>query len=224
MKGSLITLEGISGTGKTFYKKKLQEEFKDNESVVFIKEIFDEVHEGLSKKIFSALRHTGDRFFNMGVPLTETFLLLAGSMYKYESVVRKMLEEGKIVIEDRGIDTVAVYQALLISAQTGEDPLKCSSDILNFISKFRALPDTTFLLERDVETSIRRAEIRDDNPYTEEQVEYLKTVDSLYSAYADRHQDRIVRLDLEKETEVDIFDKMKEVIDEKLQEEIIEVE
>ena len=77
MKGTLISLEGISGTGKTFYRKKLEEEYKDNNGIIFIKEIFDEAQKGLNSKIFSALYHTEDRFFNMGVPLTETMLLLS---------------------------------------------------------------------------------------------------------------------------------------------------
>ena len=94
MKGKLLSLEGISGTGKTFYREQLEKNINNQENILFIKEIFNETQEGLNQKIFSALYHTEDRFFNMGVPLTETMLLLSRSMYKYESTIRQALEDG----------------------------------------------------------------------------------------------------------------------------------
>lgn len=208
MEGKLLSLEGISGTGKTYYRKKLEEKFKDNNEVIFIKEIFDEVHEGLGKKIFSALYHTEDKFFNMGVPLTETMLLLSRTMYKYESTIKKALNEGKIVIEDRSIDTISIYQAVLIAQKMGGNPLEIADDIYSFAEKFRRVPETTFLLHGDSELAIRRAEKRDGNTYKTEEVTLLKQVDKLYTVYAKKNPNRFIQCDIRNESEEEILRKM----------------
>lgn len=208
MSGKLLSLEGISGTGKTFYRQKLEEKFKDNSDIIFMKEIFDEAQEGLGKKIFLALYHTEDRFFNMGIPLTETMLLLSRSMYKYESSIKDALESGKIVIEDRSIDTISIYQAVLIAQKTGGNPLEIANDIYTFAEKFRRLPETTFLLHGNPDLAIRRAELRDGNDYKPEEITLLKRVDKLYSLYAEKYPNRFIKCDIGKENEEQILTKM----------------
>lgn len=52
MNGRLLSLEGISGTGKTFYREQLEKSIKNRDDVLFVKEIFNEGQEGLNKKIF----------------------------------------------------------------------------------------------------------------------------------------------------------------------------
>lgn len=212
MEGKLLSLEGISGTGKTYYRQKLEEKFKDNSNVIFMKEIFDEAQEGLGKKIFSALYHTEDRFFNMGVPLTETMLLLSRSMYKYESTIKKSLEAGKVVIEDRSIDTISIYQAILIAQQTGGNPLEIANEIYAFAQKFRKVPEITFLLQGDSDLAIKRAELRDRKQYKPEEVILLKRVDKLYTLYAERYPNRFVKCDIIKEDEEQILAKMQNEI------------
>lgn len=208
MKGSLLSLEGISGTGKTFYRKKLEEKFRNCPEVIFIKEIFDEAQEGLGKKIFSALYHTEDRFFNMGVPLTETMLLLSRSMYKYESTIEKAVNEGKIVIEDRSIDTISIYQAILIAQKNGGNPVQIADDIYSFAKKFRRVPDKTFLLSGNTELAIKRAEKRDGSEYKAKEITLLKRVDKLYRLYADKYPNRFIKCDIKKENETEILNKM----------------
>ena len=41
MRGNLYSLEGISGTGKTYYRKKLEEVINNDGNTILIKEIFD---------------------------------------------------------------------------------------------------------------------------------------------------------------------------------------
>lgn len=212
MKGKLLSLEGISGTGKTFYRRKLEDLVEDKDNVIFVKEVFDEVQEGLNKKIFSALYHTEDRFFNMGVPLTETMLLLSRSMYKYESSIKEALEQGKTVIEDRGIDTIAIYQAILIAQKNGGNPLDIAEKIYSFAANFRRLPEKTFLLYGNPEIAISRAEARDKLPYKKEEVQLLKAVEKFYSIYADIHSERFVKLNISQEDQNQILNKMQNEI------------
>ncbi len=215
MKGKLLSLEGISGTGKTFYREQLEKNISNKENIVFIKEIFNEVQEGLNKKIFSALYHTEDRFFNMGVPLTETMLLLSRSMYKYESTIRQALEDGKTVIEDRSIDTIALYQAILIAQKNGGNPLEIAEKIYSFAGSFRQLPKRTFLLYGNPDLAISRAEKRDGIPYKPDEIKLLKAVDKFYSIYADTHPERFIKLDISREDSNQILLRMQNVIEEK---------
>lgn len=215
MKGKLLSLEGISGTGKTFYRKQLEKNIGNKENILFIKEIFNEAQDGLNKKIFSALYHTEDRFFDMGVPLTETMLLLSRSMYKYESTIRQALEDGKTVIEDRSIDTIALYQAILIAQKNGGNPLEIAEKIYSFAGSFRQLPQKTFLLYGNPDLAISRAEKRDGMPYKPDEIKLLKTVDKFYSIYADIHPERFIKLDISKEDSEQIVHRMQNIIEDK---------
>lgn len=215
MKGKLLSLEGISGTGKTFYREQLEKNINNQENILFIKEIFNETQEGLNQKIFSALYHTKDRFFNMGVPLTETMLLLSRSMYKYESTIRQALEDGKTVIEDRSIDTIALYQAILIAQKNGGNPLEIAEQIYSFAGSFRQLPQKTFLLLGNPDLAISRAEKRDGIPYKPDEIRLLKAVDKFYSIYADAHPERFIKLNINKENSAQILHRMQKVIEDK---------
>ena len=53
--GTLITIEGISGSGKTYYFNKLKEKYKDDSRVIFNGEITDGNHKDYGSKIFDIL-------------------------------------------------------------------------------------------------------------------------------------------------------------------------
>lgn len=215
MRGNLYSLEGISGTGKTYYRKKLEEVINNDGNTILIKEIFDEAQKGLGQKIFSALYHTKDRFFNMGLPYTETMLLLARSMYKYESTIKGLIDSGKTVIEDRSIDTIALYQAILIAQKYGGNPMEIAENIYSFVKVFRPLPEKTFLLYGNPDLSIKRAEERDGKPYKPEEVKLLNAVDKFYQIYADKHPERFVKLNIQELSPEQIIKKMQDVINSK---------
>ena len=111
--GLLVSLEGISGVGKSYFEDKLKSVLK-NENVIFISEIIDRKKQGFDLKIIDLLKSTGSKFFDSGYPITETFLLLALKMYDYEKMIKDSLENN-IVIENRSIDTIAIYQAFLLN-------------------------------------------------------------------------------------------------------------
>ena len=156
-----------------------------------------------------------DRFFNMGVPLTETMLLLSRSMYKYESTIKQALEDGKTVIEDRSIDTIALYQAILIAQKNGGNPLEIAEQIYSFAGSFRQLPQKTFLLLGNPDLAISRAEKRDGIPYKPDEIRLLKAVDKFYSIYADAHPERFIKLNINKENSAQILHRMQKVIEDK---------
>ena len=159
--GKLISLEGISGTGKTTVLNKLETIFDKNSNVVFLKEVFDEVHVGLGKKIFDSLYYTHDRFFDMGVPYTETMLLLARLMYQYECVINNAIYNGYTVITDRGIDSVIIAQAIMTQKKYNIDIVCFIDNLDSFLKKLIRYPDKTYVLFGCPNTSIKRAEMRD---------------------------------------------------------------
>lgn len=169
--GKWISFEGISGVGKTYFFKKIKEKLANNPSLVFVDEIFDSKRVVMSKMIFEALYYTNDRFFDMDIPLTETMLLLSNSMLKYETIIHPALCNGKIVIEDRGIDTIALYQAILIcrKSNTYLNLTNIIDKIYNFTSLYSRIPDRTFLFQGIFEKVLASAEQRDSLKYTEKQ-------------------------------------------------------
>lgn len=202
-----ICFEGVSGSGKTYLFNSLKEKYKCNPNYIFLSEIFDEEYYGLDKLIFSALYHTGNRFFDMGIPLTETMLLLTKKMYQYESALINYIEEGKIIIQDRGIDTVAIYQSILILRKynLGMSSVELVEHIHKFIDHFLPIPDITILLAGDLKKATKRAETRDGIPYNESERELLKNAEKVYLEYANKHSERFIIIDISNKASEEIL-------------------
>ena len=74
----------------------------------------------------------------------------------------------------------------------GDNPVKYCNQIYNFLYNFNLLPDKTILLTGDVDKSIKRAEQRDAQKYTEEERSILVTCSNLYMYFAHLFEDRFV--------------------------------
>lgn len=199
MNGKLITIEGISGIGKTYLLNELKEQYRENESIIFHKEIMDEEHKEINKKIFEILFATKNQFFDTGNPKMETLLIIAKRANNDENVIRPVIETGKIVISDRGIDTICVYQSIMLYRKYGgdlHDYVKC---IHNILSRFCLVPNKTILLTGDYKSAINRAEERNKLKYTDEEIEILKLAAELYQYIAKTYQNRFIIIDIDKE-------------------------
>lgn len=192
--GILASLEGISGCGKTYFVAKLQAALKETPTT-FIKEVTNRQGNGLDLRIITLLSNSEDRFFRMGVPRTETFLLLALKMYDYEALISPTLAQGGIAIEDRSLDTIAVYQSILLWPHNQERWLETANMIYDQATHWRRPPDITFLLEDDFDMALVRAQQRSKRTFNSDEVAILRNAATLYDAYADYHQPRIMRLD-----------------------------
>lgn len=190
----LISFEGISGCGKTYFIGKLHTALKDLPTTS-VQEVTDRRGDGLDLRILSLLSTSQDRFFRTGAPLTETFLLLALKMYDFEACIAPLLAQGGMVIEDRSIDTIAVYQALLLWPQQQERWLTTAHLLYEQAAQWRRPPDITFLLEDDFHTALARAQQRSGRRFNQDEVTVLQHAAALYDAYAAHYQQRIVRLD-----------------------------
>ena len=211
MKGFLVSLEGISGCGKTYFLKKIREELEDFPTT-FVNEISDRTGNGLDKIIIDILTRTGDRFFRLGYPLTETFLIIALKMFDCESTISKALSEGKLVVEDRSIDTIAIYQAILLNQSNSENYekiLNTANKICALVTEWRRLPDLTFLLKVNFDVAICRTQKRLGRELADNELALLRTAAKIYEMYAAQHQHRIVQLDTDSMDNAQVLEEIK---------------
>ncbi len=191
--GLIASVEGISGSGKSYLLKQLLGRLKGS-PFVLVPEASDRSGATLDASIIKALTGQGDRFFRLGTPVAETFLLLALKCYDYEAMILPALRAGQKVIEDRSVDTIAVYQAILLGLPA-RDRASVASDIISLAAQWRPLPEPVFLLVDDFATSIARAERRMRKRFSTEDIELLQAANALYDEHASRHSRRFVLLD-----------------------------
>lgn len=182
-KGLLVSLEGISGCGKTYLTKILREKM-EYEKMFFVSEVSDRTADDVDKKIIDIIRSSSNGFFQNGIPFTETLLLLALKVFDFEKIITEKLKEGFIVFEDRSIDTIAVYQSIIINNGINNYTLSTAKEILKMSKKLRKIPDITFLITDSFQNSIDRAEKRNKRNYNQSELNLLKNADSMYESWA----------------------------------------
>ena len=143
-KGLFITLEGADGCGKTTQIKLLTEYLKEKGyDVVLTRE---PGCKGLGEKIRSLLLDYDGEVSSV----CESFLFLADRAQNVDIIVRKNIEQGKIVISDRHTDSSLAYQGY--GRQLDVEKI----DMLNNIATSGLKPDLTIVFDVDVETSMTR--------------------------------------------------------------------
>ena len=143
-KGMFITFEGADGCGKTTQMKLLAEYLeKKGIDVVLTRE---PGAKGLGEKVREIL-------LNYEGPVSdrcESFLFLADRAQNIDIIVNPAVEEGKIVLCDRHIDSTVAYQGY----GRGLDIERIN--MLNNIATNGRKPDLTFVFDIDIETSMAR--------------------------------------------------------------------
>lgn len=145
-KGLFITLEGGEGSGKTTVSRMLKEWLEERgETVLLTREPGGtETAEMIRELILSREMD----------PLTEAFLFAAARNDHVNKVIVPALEEGKIVISDRYIDSSFVYQGI-VNGLGVEIVYEINRPMLE-----KATPDITFLLDVSPSTSEYRVKKR----------------------------------------------------------------
>jgi dTMP kinase len=186
MSGLLVSVEGISGTGKTTLTAPFAACLRDRGIPVVSLDGFSQratsAQRDLGHDILRALIHAagGDPFLRTGHPATETLLLLAIKAHDYEKHCRPALQQGHLVIEGRSLHTTAVYQSLILHPHDNQQALARAHQILDLATCWRPLPDLTLLITDDVAASLRRLEHRDHTRCTAEQRHLHQRADWLF--------------------------------------------
>jgi dTMP kinase len=140
-----ITIEGVEGAGKTYLARLLATRL--GRRCRLLGEVADAASGTLAGQVIEALSRTGDLWLRTGHPATETLALLALKAAEYEHV-QALGETAEIIIEDRGIDSVAIYQALIMAGlEAPADEVRQAMDLIYATARrWRPLPDLTLLL------------------------------------------------------------------------------
>ncbi len=183
-----VSIEGVNGVGKTYLAHQVAERLNGH----LLTEVTDGSDE-LTSRVIAALASKGT-FLRTGHPLTETLALIAVKVRAYE----KARGISGLLIEDRGIDTVAVYQSIILNRAQAEL-------IYRTAARWMPLPDRTILLVDDLSVCIRRYEQRTRTPMSAPDRTLVMRAAESYDQLAAREPGRFVVIDRRDREEIDVL-------------------
>ncbi|AKB52877.1 Thymidylate kinase [Methanosarcina barkeri str. Wiesmoor] len=188
MRGKLITLEGIDGSGKSTVAEKLQK----NPEIKAFKPVFTrEPTRGTltGDAVEKAIQSDTDQF-------AELFLFTADHAEHLAKLIKPALENGKIVISDRYSDSRYAYQGITLKTRL-ENPLEWVKDLHR---SWTIVPDLTFLFDIRPEISIERCGKRGEQSKFEK-LEFLQGVRAIFLKLAADDPERFVVIDASRSPE-----------------------
>jgi dTMP kinase len=144
-----ITLEGPEGSGKTSQLPKLAEYLRHRGIDVLTTR--EPGGTSISEQIRTVLHNLENKEMN---PRTEILLFQASRAQLVEQVIRPHLDKSGVVLSDRYADSTLAYQGY--GHQIDIEPLR----VLVTFATGGLKPDLTILLDVDVETGLRRKELK----------------------------------------------------------------
>ena len=197
-KGLFITFEGADGCGKTTQINLLNEYLKSKNYKTIT--TLEPGGCDIGKQLRQILLHH-DGYIS---PRAEMFMYLADRAQHVDAVIKKNVEENKIVLCDRYIDSSIAYQGY---ARGGDIE---QIDLLNNLATGNYKPDLTFVF--DVESEIAQQRVgKTKDRLEKEGLEFHKKVRFGYLELAKKYPDRIKVIDSNKTIE-EVFEQVKKVI------------
>lgn len=198
-----ITFEGGEGTGKTTIIQKIEKRIKSKlkRDVVLTREPGG-TNSNLSEAIRELVLSPKNKYVNI---YTEALLYAASRAQHLDDVITKALEDNKIVLCDRYIDSSFAYQGYARDL---------GIEFIEQINKYAMdkLPDLTFLIDVDPLIGMARIKNRKKNDrLDQEKLSFHNKVREGYQIIAKKYRNRIVVIDgtkTLKEIEDEIFNKI----------------
>ena len=186
-KGIFVTFEGGEGVGKTSVINELVKKF-DEDGISYLV-----TREPGGSKIAEDIRNVIlDKNNTEMDPRTEALLYAASRRQHLVEKVLPALNEGKIVLSDRYIDSSLAYQGY--ARDIGIDEVLS----VNLFATDGVMPDITFLFELDPEVGLQRIAAnsnREVNRLDLEQLPFHKKVYEGYQILKYRYPERIIPID-----------------------------
>lgn len=177
-RGLFITFEGADGSGKTTQIQKLAK-YLEERNIDYIL-----TRDPGGTPLGAKLREILLNYEGIIAPFCELFLYLADRAQHVEEKIVPALNEGKIVLCDRYIDSTLAYQGYARGLNTDEIVN------LNNIVTHSLIPDVTLLF--DVETGIAMTRVGDEKDRLESEAEHFhEKVRMGYLDLAKKHPQRI---------------------------------
>ncbi|MBT1279065.1 dTMP kinase [Thermoanaerobacter sp. CM-CNRG TB177] len=183
MKGKFISFEGIDGCGKTTQIKFLKEYLlKKGYNILVLREpggtnVGEKVRDILLDK------------YNFISPVTEMLLYASSRAQLVEEKILPAIEEGKIVLLDRFVDSSYVYQGY--ARGLGIEKVK----IVNEIATMGILPDVTIYIDITPEEAMKRRGKREADRLERESWDFHKKVREGYIKLVKEYPKRFVFID-----------------------------
>jgi dTMP kinase len=182
MRGLLITVEGVEGSGKTTHCKRLGQWLGARGLEVVL------TSEPDGTPLGSAIRGLFGADSVPPTPLTQTFLFMAARQQHVAGVIRPALARGAVVVSDRYADATLAYQGF-----GGGMELETIRD-LNALATGGVMPDLTILLDLDPAEGIRRISDRPLDAFEKMDMGFHHRVREGYLEIARAEKNRVVVL------------------------------
>ena len=182
MRGLLISVEGVEGSGKSTHCRLLGQWL----TVRGLEVVLTSEPDGTP--IGSAIRALFEQDRMPPTPLTQTFLFMAARQQHVAQVIRPALARGAVVVSDRYADATLAYQGF-----GGGMELETIRD-LNALATGGVMPDLTILLDLDPAEGIRRISDRPLDAFEKMDMGFHHRVREGYLEIARAEKNRVVVL------------------------------
>ena len=206
--GLFITFEGPDGCGKTSIINLIKEYYKDNEKIKFTREPGGTK---ISEKIREIILSNDNA--NMS-PRTEALLYAASRAQHIDELIKPNLEKGNIVVSDRFVLSSLAYQGG--GRELGvEDVRKINDFAINGVN-----PDMIIFFYVDPLTTLKRKSLNENADRLELSGDDFHSIvyDTYMELLEEMKDDEVLRkVDATKSME-EVFEDVKKIIDEKMEE------
>ncbi|MCK9566908.1 MAG: dTMP kinase [Methanothrix sp.] len=196
MKGLLITLEGIDGSGKgtaaKYIATRLAETMPERRLVLTAEPTSGPVGRILRAEMAKAC--DDETKPAAAKQMQELFLFMADHAHHLTKTVLPALDTGAIVLSDRYADSTAAYQGVTLRGIV-PDPV---SWIQSIYRPWNLVPDRTLLFVLDPHVALQRMQSRRERQKFE-RLEFLQSVDENFRRMAALEPERFVQIDAEQD-------------------------
>jgi dTMP kinase len=197
VKGLLVTLEGIDGSGKSSVSRLLARDLcraLPGRRFVFTAEPTNG-EAGTILRAHLSRASIWPEEVSAAKRMEELLLFMADHADHLSRVVIPSMQEGSVVISDRYADSTAAYQGVTLRGIV-QDPVEWIQSISR---PWNVLPDLTIVFAIDPESALRRIESRASangaSAEKFERAEFLKDVDRNFRRIAKMEPERFVLID-----------------------------
>ena len=130
-------------------------------------------------------------------PATEALLISAARHEHVERIIRPALNQNKVVISDRFIDSTIIYQGIVGGVESRH------IDFMNKIACDEVFPDLTIILDMDSKIGLKRAQMRGkgEDRFEAKGPAFHEKIRAGFIDLAARHSQRCVLLDANRSVE-----------------------
>ncbi|MDX3065352.1 MULTISPECIES: dTMP kinase [Streptomyces] len=190
-----VSVEGINGVGKTTAVRAVTASLGSR--CLRLDELTDQAADTLPGLVIAALAAGGDVCLRTGHPVVETLALLALKFREFERLTPDLLAGVDVILEDRGVDSVAVCQGAILHDEHLATPARAVAEqILATARRWRSMPDATLLLTGELEVCVARFAARIGRTLPASALEVIKQTDHLYRELAAAEPNRFTVIDV----------------------------